>query len=596
MITRSGKVSLSSGIRPVVIRGLPPVLQDHSARVSASGTALAKIVEVKVERMYLDTLVTARVKPLLQKSKNLNIEMRKLNDRLSVLKHQSDFLDKIGIASQESIARDLKTARPTVDDYKKLMLFFDRELSSLKTETRSLEDQRLELQQVYDRLQKEIREIGGSPDKSEKQITIVFDVTSGGTLTIEASYLVSQASWTPTYDIRVASSDTTVSLTYSAFVRQNTGEDWKDASITLTTSRPAMGGSPPELHPWYIGSADRSTGTVEGVVRDASTGEPLPGATVTVVGPSITGTTNAEGFYRLSNIQPGIYSVRATCVGFTPVRSSASTRPFAATRLDFALPAAAIEAMEAVVTAARPRVDKSNTNAIRSDESAIMGEVVPPVPIAPQTATVSTTVTAASFDIPGQTTIPSDNADHRVTIMTTNLGGTFSHTSIPKMQADVYFRARLKNSTDFPILAGPMSVYLDNNFVSNSQLKAVLPAESFDAYLGVDNGVRVERKLLNRLAETSGLFSKSRTVRYDILISAENRKKVGHTVSIQENVPVSQDERVKVHIMSPKPEEIAPDVNGIITWQMHLAPGERREIRLQYSIESPIELNVGGLD
>jgi uncharacterized protein (TIGR02231 family) len=106
-----------------------------------------------------------------------------------------------------------------------------------------------------------------------------------------------------------------------------------------------------------------------------------------------------------------------------------------------------------------------------------------------------------------------------------------------------------------------------------------------------DNGVRVERKLLSRLTETSGLFSKTRNVRYGVLIVAENLKKTGQTLSIQEKVPVSQDQRVKVVIGAPKPEDRVPDGNGVITWQLNLAPGERREIKSQYSIESPIELN-----
>jgi hypothetical protein len=88
--------------------------------------------------------------------------------------------------------------------------------------------------------------------------------------------------------------------------------------------------------------------------------------------------------------------------------------------------------------------------------------------------------------------------------------------------------------------------------LATSKLPAVLPGETFDAFLGVDNGVRVERKLLNRLTEVSGLFSKTRKVNYDILIVAENRKKTSAVLSIQENVPISQDDRVKVTIAAPK--------------------------------------------
>jgi uncharacterized protein (TIGR02231 family) len=218
------------------------------------------------------------------------------------------------------------------------------------------------------------------------------------------------------------------------------------------------------------------------------------------------------------------------------------------------------------------------------------------VPVAVQTATVSTAVTAASFEIPGETTIPSDNAEHRVAVMVAPLAATFSHTAIPKMQKDVFFKASMRNSTDYPILPGPMSVFLDNSFVATSKLPAVVPGETFDAFLGVDNGVRVERKLLNRLTEVSGLFSKTRKVSYSFLITAENRKKTAATLSLKENVPISQDEKVKVAITSSGPNEFLPDANGIITWNLQLAPGQKREIRLQYSVEAPVEMNVGGME
>ncbi|MCC6397574.1 MAG: mucoidy inhibitor MuiA family protein, partial [Bacteroidetes bacterium] len=416
MITRSGKVALAPGMRSLVIRGLPSLVQDQSVRVTASGIVGSKIIEVQVNRMYLDTLITARTRPLLQKSRNLSFEIRKINDRLSVLKHRNDFLEKITIASQESIGRELKTARPAVDEYGKLLDFFDVELSSLKTETRSLEDQRLEHQQTFERIQKELQLIGGSPEKSEKEVTVILNAGIAGTVTIDVSYLVSQASWKPAYDIRASSSDTVVNLTYSAFVQQNTGEDWSDAVVTLTTSRPASGGNPPELDPWFIGAADRAISTVEGVVRDGSTGEPLPGASVTLIGYSTIASTDANGFYRITNIRPGALNLRATAIGFTPVRSTVVTRPFSLAKLDFALPESSVETNEVVVTGDRPRVDKSMTYAVSASEKAISSVVIEPIAVAPQTATVSATVTAASFEIPGKTTIPSDNLEHRVTI------------------------------------------------------------------------------------------------------------------------------------------------------------------------------------
>lgn len=42
--------------------------------------------------------------------------------------------------------------------------------------------------------------------------------------------------------------------------------------------------------------------------------------------------------------------------------------------------------------------------------------------------------------------------------------------------------------------------------------------------------------------------------------------------------------------------EAKADASGIITWQLRLAPGERNEIRVQYSIEAPADLSVGGIE
>ena len=514
MVTREAKTDVTPGLRQITLGGLPPTLQDQSVRVSAAGSAQAKILEVRVDQVFLDTVSAARIKPILQTRKSLNDEMRVLNDRLAVITHQRDFLNKITIASQESIARELRTQKPSADDWGKLMGFFDTEFSKLDAESRQIDGKRTALQEKLDAVEKELASAGGNPEKIEKLITVVFDVGRGGSLAIEASYLITQAGWTPAYDIRVASADTTVEHTYAAFVRQNTGEDWKDVQLTLSTAQPVLGGAPPELQPWYVNVLERARG----------------------------GRTDG-GLAIMSEEAP---------------------------------PSEAAKMM-------------------RKDRPVPPGAAAP-APVAYRTSEVRESLTSASFPITGESSVPADNADHRVTVMIAPLGGSFSHSAAPKLQADVFFKAALHNSTDYPFLPGPMSVYVDNGFVSISRLPAVMPGEKFDAFLGADNGVHIERKLLNRVTDVSGLFSKTRKTRYEILIIAENRKKTTQTLSLRENVPVSQDERVKVEIILPRPEDATPDAGGIITWQLRLKAGERKEVRVQYSIEAPVDLSVGGLE
>ncbi len=360
MVTREAKAEIAPGLRHVTLGGLPPLLQDQSVRVAASGSAQAKIVEVKVDQVFLDTVSAARIAPLVQSRKTLNDEIRVLNDRLAVITHQRDFLNKITIASQESIARELRTQKPSADDWGKLLGFFDGEYTKLDAESRQIDEKRGTLQQKLEAVEKELGAAGGSPEKREKTITVTFDVQKGGTIVLEASYLISQAGWSPSYDIRVSSADTVVELTYSAFVRQSTGEDWKDVHLTLSTSQPSLGGAPPELPPWYVGASDRAQGSVEGSVRDAGSGEPLAGVNVVAMGTALGAATDANGYYRIGNVPSGWQVLRIAYVGYQTVNLRVNVRPYASSRGDVSLNEENVAVGEAVVIANEPAAKKSD--------------------------------------------------------------------------------------------------------------------------------------------------------------------------------------------------------------------------------------------
>ena len=595
MITREAKAELTPGLKHVRLEGLSPLLQDQTVRVSASGSAAARLLEVKVERTFPDTVPAERLRPLLQAQKTLNDQLRALGDRAAVIAHQKEFLNKITIASQESVSRELRTQTPSTESLAKLLGFFDAQLTRLNREARDAQDEDTALREKLSAVEKQIAGAGGSTEKSQKTIIVAFDVSRGGPLKIEASYLIGAAGWTPAYDLRASSADTAVELTYAANVRQNTGEDWTGVHLALSTSQPALGSAPPEISPWYVGAADRARGSVEGTVRDGQTGEPLIGVNVLVTGSPLGSATDAAGFYRIDGLPAGWQVLRATYVGYRTVNVRVNVRPFAIARADVSMEPQAVEAAEVVVTAESPM----QKGATARDQRAIGGgkaPAPPPLPVAVQTAEVHAGLISASFPISGATTVPSDFTDHRVTVMIAPLAASFTHTSVPKLQPGAFFRAALRNSTDFPVLAGAMSVYVDNAFVSTSKLPDVMPGEKFDAFLGADNGIRVERKLLAHVTDVSGLFSKTRTTRYEILITAENKRGNTQSLTLKENVPVSQDERIKVVIELPHPDELKPDAEGICTWDITLAPGEKREFRLKYSIEAPVDLNVGGIE
>lgn len=84
------------------------------------------------------------------------------------------------------------------------------------------------------------------------QIIVTIENEQAVTGTLSLKYYVAQAGWMPIYDIQAASGKDKIQLVYRAQVYQNTGLDWKDVALTLSTSNPAIGNTKPVLSEWNL--------------------------------------------------------------------------------------------------------------------------------------------------------------------------------------------------------------------------------------------------------------------------------------------------------------------------------------------------------
>ena len=84
---------------------------------------------------------------------------------------------------------------------------------------------------------------------------VAVEAQAAGELELELSYVVLGAGWSSAYDARVAADRGTagrLDLTWFGMVVQATGEDWPECDLTLSTARPAVASTVPELEPWWI--------------------------------------------------------------------------------------------------------------------------------------------------------------------------------------------------------------------------------------------------------------------------------------------------------------------------------------------------------
>ena len=220
-------------------------------------------------------------------------------------------------------------------------------------------------------------------------------------------------------------------------------------------------------------------------------------------------------------------------------------------------------------------------------------------------AVVESAVTSATFKIPVTASIPGNNVSQKVAIKGGRLAATLQFQSTPKVLEAAFLSAYANNTTDSPLIAGPMNTFLDDTFIAASRLKTVMPGENFELALGVDDAIAVKRRLVNRFTEDTGLTNKSRRVTYEILVTLTNNKSTPERVVFKEPTPVSRDEKIVVKLLTPQerevgsltnPREISREEDGKLVWRVNLKPGEKREFSLKLSVEHPGDIAVSGLD
>lgn len=218
-------------------------------------------------------------------------------------------------------------------------LFADGSIRSLPLdEVRQLtfEDARLQ-----EDIEKALGALAQARDREKKPVRIQFE--GDGTRRVRIGYVVEAPVWKTSYRLLLPpSGETEGHLQGWAIVENQTESDWEDVDLTLVSGQPISfvqdlytplyvdrpvvapptGGNPrPQQYEGGIrqGAQELDLGneSIGGVVRDAQTGRPLPGANVVLVGPNRGATANSEGRYEITDVPRGQYEVRARFVGYT---------------------------------------------------------------------------------------------------------------------------------------------------------------------------------------------------------------------------------------------------------------------------------------
>src|SRR5205823_10866255 len=110
----------------------------------------------------------------------------------------------------------------------------------------------------------------------------------------------------------------------------------------------------------------------------------------------------------------------------------------------------------------------------------------------------------------------------------------FYHVATPVVTRHVFREAEATHSGEQDLLAGPMSVYLDGQFVGRGEIPTIARGQRFTLGFGVDPQLRARRELVDR---TESLQGGNRKLDFQYRLIVENYKNEPAKVRILDRLP-----------------------------------------------------------
>ncbi len=250
-VSRSKSVSITPGKTKIIFTGLSHRLDDKTIQIKSSEDIAIHSITTKI-----DHLTKSEEKP----------RIKQVRDSLKLMKRKAQYIKDeqnayavektMVIANQHLSGKDKGVS--TIE-LKQAADFYRSRIKEINLAVSKSDVSLGEYNAVIAVLRKELQELNASNSFQQGEISILVSAKVATKSTFTVKYLVSSAGWVPIYDIKVADINQPIELIYRAKVYNNTGIDWKNVKMKLSTADPHMSASKPILTPWYLNYKTKSS-------------------------------------------------------------------------------------------------------------------------------------------------------------------------------------------------------------------------------------------------------------------------------------------------------------------------------------------------
>jgi hypothetical protein len=585
-ITRTATANIVSGNSTLTFGGISPDIDVQSLQVTANGDFT--ILSVKRELDFLDLQNKQKhVEDLLDQQQQIRNKIDLQNNMLAIYKEEENMLLKNQVVSGQNVNLDVLKLKQALD-------FQTLRLTDIKRKQQAVSQQIALLNAEISKYDKQIADVTKGATKATSNILVTVSAKVATQSQFVITYVANNASWYPTYDIRAKNINSPIVIAYKANVSQQSGEEWNNIKLTLSTGNPSVSGSKPQLAPYYLNlnmiyaSQAANITRVTGRITAQDDGLPVVGASVKVKGTSIGAVADINGNFSIQ-IPQGSQTLVFTFVGFEP-----QELPVSSANMNVVLKPSSNQLNEVVVTygyfskTLEGRVAGLQVGSPGASDKIRIRGIASTTPLVVEQNENQTNV---EFNIANPYTIPSDGKQYLVEINQISVPAEYQYYTAPKVSTDVFLTAKLTNWNQYNFLSGEANLFFEGTYIGKSLIDTRVTADTLNLSLGTDKNIVVTRTLQKDLKEKASLLGSNKKETRDWVITVKNRKSQPVSLLIEDQVPVSQNTAIEVETQEISGGKLEAGT-GIVSWKMNLDPQAEKTMRLKYQARYPKNQSV----
>lgn len=201
--------------------------------------------------------------------------------------------------------------------------------------------------------------------------------------------------------------------------------------------------------------------------------------------------------------------------------------------------------------------------------------------------------TSVQLDVPGASEVKGDGTPARLLVGSWRLPARFSLRAVPRAAPVVSRAAEVQNAAPFALLPGPIDAYEASGLVARLQLPRVAEGERFELSFGLEERLRLRRRVLDESVHKDGLFGNARRLDFAYRFELQSLMNEPAEVQLVDHLPVSEvaDVGVELDDAPGVAREVSED--GLVTFAVHLEPFSSARRDLSFHVKVPSGFALG---